>query len=62
MSRDAIRQALVDEFGLGTNLSTVELHRIEDVILDAVRDRHESWDEAHDAATVIAARYDGTTL
>jgi hypothetical protein len=62
MPRDAVRQALVDAFGIGFNLSNVALHEIEDVILDAIRDRHESWDDAHDAATVIAARYDGTVL
>lgn len=57
-----ITQALVDEFGPGFNLTDAELYRIEDVILDVIRDQYETWDDAHDAACEIAQRFDGKTL
>lgn len=62
MATDRIRQALVAEFGHGTNLSHVEFMRIEDVVLDTIRDDYETWDEAHDEACTIALRWDGVTL
>jgi len=62
MSNHNIRQALIDNFGPGTNLTDVLLHQIEDVVLDTIRDDYETWDDAHDAAVVIAARWDGATL
>lgn len=59
-----IREALVEEFGAGADLSTVPLFEIEDVIFyvlttdELVRDP----DEIRDLAERAASRWDGATL
>jgi len=58
----SIKQALINEWGKGADLSTVDLYDIEQTILFHLMDRGHDYIDAADQAQRIAMAWEGKVL